>query len=371
MADEEKIVNVIKNRIRQGAFKRKGIVNTQGHKFQARFFKQPTYCGHCKDYIWGFGKQGYQCTECRFCVHDKCADSVVFKCTGKDTDIDAECQKNKHEWKETTYTGPTFCDHCGLLLHGVLKQGFNCDGCKLNVHKKCKDEVAAGCGMDISEPRGRININVSFAKNVLTVEVKEGQNLVPMDTNGLSDPYAQVRISPDRTDKTKKKTKTIKATLSPVWSETFTYDIKGDDKEKRVVIEVWDWDRTSRNDFMGSLSFSIQDIMKEGVEGWYKLLSQEEGEHYNIPCTDANDLAMISGREKVILESLLYFLHKNIRMKCLCHNIGYDLFSKTIKHVSYLLKIYKQLFHLGLYCASKSSFLDHFLKLYKHDFLFE
>lgn len=299
MADEEKIVNVIKNRIRQGAFKRKGIVNTQGHQFQARFFKQPTYCGHCKDYIWGFGKQGYQCTECRFCVHDKCAEQVALKCTGKDTEIDIECVKNKHDWKETTYTGPTFCDNCGLLLHGVLKQGFNCDGCKLNVHAKCKAEVATACGSDISEPRGRIHINVSHKGNVLTVEVKEGASLLPMDTNGLSDPYSQVRIFPDRTDKTKKKTKTIKATLTPVWNETFTYDINANEGDKRVVIEVWDWDRTSRNDFMGSLSFSIQEIIKEPVDGWYKLLPQEEGDHYNIPCTDANDIAMISGRERV------------------------------------------------------------------------
>ena len=219
---EEKIVNVIKNRIRQGAFKRKVIVSVNGHKFQARFFKQPTYCGHCKDYIWGFGKQGYQCTECRFCVHDKCCDKVGFKCTGKDKEIDTECIKNKHDWKQTTYTTQIFCDHCGLLLHGVLNQGYNCPACKINVHGKCMAEVTSACGAEISEPRGRINIKVSYANNVMTVDVIEGSNLVPMDTNGLSDPYAQVRIMPDRTDKTKKKTKTIKTTLSPVWNESFT-----------------------------------------------------------------------------------------------------------------------------------------------------
>lgn len=50
-----------------------------------------------------------------------------------------------HNFQETTYMKPTFCDNCSGFLWGVIRQGYRCKDCGMNCHKLCKDQVAFEC----------------------------------------------------------------------------------------------------------------------------------------------------------------------------------------------------------------------------------
>lgn len=52
-----------------------------------------------------------------------------------------------HHFHPHNYKWPTFCDHCGSLLFGFIRQGLQCKVCKLNIHKRCEKNVAKHCGV--------------------------------------------------------------------------------------------------------------------------------------------------------------------------------------------------------------------------------
>ncbi|XP_056885751.1 protein kinase C delta type-like isoform X2 [Takifugu flavidus] len=140
---------------RRGAFKQPKIHLMRNHQFTATFFAQPTFCSVCKEFLWGFNKQGYKCKQCNAAIHKRCLEKIIGKCTGTATNSrDTMFQKERfkidmpHRFKTHNYRSPTFCDHCGSLLWGLYKQGLKCDECSMNVHTYCKEKVANLCGVN-------------------------------------------------------------------------------------------------------------------------------------------------------------------------------------------------------------------------------
>ncbi|CAG9538793.1 unnamed protein product [Cercopithifilaria johnstoni] len=65
---------------RRGARRWKKFYHVNGHRFQAKRLNRRVQCFFCNDYIWGLGRQGYRCADCRLCVHKKCHRAVRQPC---------------------------------------------------------------------------------------------------------------------------------------------------------------------------------------------------------------------------------------------------------------------------------------------------
>ncbi|XP_067012348.1 protein kinase C isoform X2 [Anabrus simplex] len=142
---------------RRGAMRRR-VHQVNGHKFMATFLRQPTFCSHCREFIWGLGKQGYQCQVCTCVVHKRCHQSVVTKCPGMKEVSSYEGTQGPrfsvnipHRFVVHNYKRFTFCDHCGSLLYGLIRQGLQCEVCSMNIHKRCQKNVANNCGIDTKQ----------------------------------------------------------------------------------------------------------------------------------------------------------------------------------------------------------------------------
>lgn len=59
-----------------------------------------------------------------------------------------------HALSVHSYKAPTFCDFCGEMLFGLVRQGLKCDGCGQNYHKRCVVKVPNNCTYTLLGPGG-------------------------------------------------------------------------------------------------------------------------------------------------------------------------------------------------------------------------
>ncbi|OXB65708.1 hypothetical protein ASZ78_015459 [Callipepla squamata] len=78
-----------------------------------------------------------------------------------------------HNFQETTYLRPTFCDNCAGFLWGVIKQGYRCKDCGMNCHKQCKDLIVIECKRRHKTSVADSSPTSALASSLCTVAIKE------------------------------------------------------------------------------------------------------------------------------------------------------------------------------------------------------
>ncbi|XP_078018138.1 multiple C2 and transmembrane domain-containing protein 1 isoform X2 [Epinephelus lanceolatus] len=108
-------------------------------------------------------------------------------------------------------------------------------------------------------------------RGIVSIALIEGRDLIPMDPNGLSDPYVKFRLGPQ-----KYRSKTVPKTLSPQWREQFDLHLY---EETGGVLEITVWDRDTgrRDDFIGRCQLDLSNLSKEQTHHLELQLEESRG----------------------------------------------------------------------------------------------
>ncbi|KAE9415536.1 hypothetical protein Angca_004369 [Angiostrongylus cantonensis] len=111
-----------RNVYRRGARRWKKVYLFNGHRFQAKRLNRRIQCFICHDYIWGIGRQGYRCADCRLCVHKKCHRLIRSACgQSLETSI-ASSQQNSTAFQTNIYQSQNGGDRSSYS--GLDNSGF-------------------------------------------------------------------------------------------------------------------------------------------------------------------------------------------------------------------------------------------------------
>ncbi|XP_014604056.1 PREDICTED: regulating synaptic membrane exocytosis protein 1 isoform X8 [Polistes canadensis] len=116
----------------------------------------------------------------------------------------------------------------------------------------------------------------------LLVTVICASALSPRPDGQPRNPYAKIFLLPDRSEKSKRRTKTLANTNDPKWNQTFVYNgIRSSELRKRALeITVWDYGRYDANDFLGEVVIELAVAPLDDEIEWHPLTIHAEHRHY-------------------------------------------------------------------------------------------
>nr|XP_020641506.1 regulating synaptic membrane exocytosis protein 1 isoform X4 [Pogona vitticeps] len=129
---------------------------------------------------------------------------------------------------------------------------------------------------------GQLSIKLWYDKvgHQLIVNVLQATDLPPRADGRPRNPYVKMYFLPDRSDKSKRRTKTVKKSLEPKWNQTFLYSHvhRRDFRERMLEITVWDQPRVQEeeSDFLGEILIELETALLDDEPHWYKLQTHDE-----------------------------------------------------------------------------------------------
>lgn len=109
--------------------------------------------------------------------------------------------------------------------------------------------------------------------SVVTIVLVEAKNLLPMDVDGLSDPYVKFRLGTE-----KYKSKVVNKTLNPIWLEQFDLHLYEDPYlGQELEVTVWDRDRSHQDDLMGKTVIDLATLERETTHRLWRELEDGSG----------------------------------------------------------------------------------------------
>ncbi|XP_016127816.1 regulating synaptic membrane exocytosis protein 2-like [Sinocyclocheilus grahami] len=128
---------------------------------------------------------------------------------------------------------------------------------------------------------GQLSVKMWYDKvdHQLIVNVLQAIDLPPRSGGRPRNPYVKMYFLPDRSDKSKRRTKTVKKSLEPKWNQTFVYSHvhRRDFREHMLEITVWDQPRIQdeESDFLGEILIELETALLDDKPHWYKLQTHD------------------------------------------------------------------------------------------------
>ncbi|XP_068923142.1 regulating synaptic membrane exocytosis protein 1 isoform X10 [Petaurus breviceps papuanus] len=129
---------------------------------------------------------------------------------------------------------------------------------------------------------GQLSVKLWYDKvgHQLIVNVLQARDLPPRVDGRPRNPYVKMYFLPDRSDKSKRRTKTVKKVLDPKWNQTFLYSHvhRRDFRERMLEITVWDQPRVQEeeSEFLGEILIELETALLDDEPHWYKLQTHDE-----------------------------------------------------------------------------------------------